>query len=409
MKTQLPIPVVVVESITNYIEINYSTISENHKAKLFSKLVELWFTIYVKHENEKSEKESDFNSSALDNIYANINKSQLSKFTIYIGNQLQYTHLIKILEDSKLINVNNSYEVGKNPKSYRPNPEIKYDLIQTVNIDLSKFLENHKTKEQLINENPTWATKLINDLYLVKVDLQGFYKSIDQLVNKVYKLEKGKEKILTESLAYGLKIKAIKIDLGIHFFSIAPTGRIYSSIANLPKLTLPFISLKGQIPVEIDAANCQPLLLASLIDNEQFKLDCESGTFYDKMALFLNISRTEFKLLSYSKIFFNNKKIYGKMAKTLDLVYPGLSEQINQFKAKSNKEAESIKKENPNALLWHRLQSLEASIFISTAKEQLTPVITRHDSILCWSSEVESIRETLKEKFNSLGIKVTFK
>jgi len=408
MSTQIPIPIptLVIQNITNYISVNYPTLSENNKTKLFSRVCELWFTIYTEHQHEIQKKSKDFHNSHIDNIYVDIPKTRLAKFQIKIaGTNIQYPTILGILKSTNLIHINDAYSTNRFSKSYRPNPEIKYDLIQNIELDLQKFTKNFKTREQLLEENPTY-TKLISDLYLIKVDLSQFFKTLESLIGLPYKTEKGQEIILTPQHAYSLKIRAIKTNLGIHFFSVASTGRLYTSLSNLPKLTLKHITLNNKPTVEIDAANCQPLLLASLINHPQFTQDCEAGIFYNKMANHLGITREEFKIQSYAQIFFNNKKITKTMATQLDSVYPGLSTLINQYKCKSKKEAQTKHK---SELLWHQLQSLESQIFIGTALSQLAPVITRHDSIICNQEVEEEIRNTLIKKFSKIGIKVTLK
>lgn len=405
MKTNLPIPIYVVNKISTYLLTTYPNISETHKSKLFSKLIELWFFVYDSHNEEKAKKLNKFFNNHIDNIYVNISRTELKIFNVYVGKQLQYIDLLKILESTGLIDINSSYEVGKNSKSYRANPAIQYNLIETIEIDVTKFIKSNASKSEILAKNPGYET-LIENLYLIKIDLPNFFNKLDESINQVYKWDKGEPKILTNELAYALKIKAIKINLGIHFFTVSSTGRVYSSLANLPKVCLPFILLNGFQPIEIDATNCQPLLLSSIINNIQFKTDCELGIFYNEMANHLGISRDEFKILSYAEIFFNNKKITQKMAIKLNTIYPGLSEEINEYKYSSKKAA---KAQPETDLLWFRLQSLESSIFIKTALEQITPVITRHDSILCLPSQCEEICKSITNKFLEIGISVNLK
>jgi hypothetical protein len=401
--TEIPVPVNVIDATSNYIATTYPGLSESHKSKLFSKLAEVWFYIYSTHSEERNRQLPKFHNHHIDNIYVNISRTILSTFQIRIGSTImQYTELIRILNNCGLIDINHSYEVGKNPKSYRPNPEIRYELTRTIPINLEKFIKANHSKSDLLKSNPGYES-LINNLYLVKIDLPNFFEEIENSIGQTYKWDKGEPKVLTAELAYRLKIKAIKINLGIHFFSVSSTGRIYSSLANLPKVCLPHVTLNGLRPIEIDAKNCQPLLLSSIIKNQEFQTDCEAGVFYDRMADHLGITRTEFKMLSYAQIFFNNKKINAKTVSQLESVYPGLATQINAYKCKSKKEAAAVGDEN---LLWYRLQSLEAKIFIQTALKQLTPVITRHDSILCLPTEVDAITEQLTSAFKKIGIDV---
>jgi hypothetical protein len=403
-----PIPVIVIQNITNFLDDNYPSIPLKHKTKLLNTLTQLWLRIYISHESTKSTLEESFCNEHLNNIYTHIHSNKLIPFSFRLSQTslLNYNELLSILEACGTININNKYSVNKKfTKSYRPHTEINYSITQNIEICISKLTKNAKNKEELITKNPEYS-KLINDLYLVKVNLVPFFETMEALLGKPYKIVKGTELILSPSVLYQYKIKAIKINLGIHFFSVASTGRIYSSLSNLPKSTLPFITLAGRKTIEIDAVNSQPLLLSSLITNIQFKNDCETGIFYNKMAQHLGITRDEFKIQSYATIFFNNKKISGKIAEQLESIYPGIVTEINQFKTTSKKAASKL---NQSELLWYKLQSSEAQIWIKTAKQPLTPIITRHDSIICWENEATSLLKTLKSEYKKIGITATFK
>lgn len=408
----VPIPVLVIDSITDQITKDYPTLQGNTKLKLFQVCCEMWLFILDEHETEKSKKEKEFGDSKIDNIYANISREKFQKFQIKLnGKVFQYTEIKNLLIKSNLIEDNSKYKVGEFSKSYRPNPENKYLTYQLVDLDFKLFLKNENIIENLILENPKHA-KLIKDLYLAKINLSTLLVDLQNGLGKKYTTKSNKwntkswDVILDHKRLMAIMIKAIKINLGIHFFKEADTGRIYSSIANLPKLCLPHLTLNGNAVAEADAANCQPLLLSSLIDNAQFKQDCENGIFYEKMAFFLNIERDDFKVLSYAKIFFNNKKIDDKMAKNLDSVYPGLSEQINKYKANSDEEAKAM---DQSQLLWNRLQSIEASIFIKVAKSLPYPVLTRHDSIIVSTEYKEKIKKALTKEFKKYNLNVKFK
>lgn len=408
----VPIPVLVIDSVTNQISKDYPTLQSSSKLKLFQVCCEMWLFILEEHETEKSKKEKEFGDSKIDNIYANISREQFQKFQIKLnGKVFQYTQIKNLLIKSNLIEDNSKYKVGEFSKSYRPNPENKYSTYQLVDLDFKLFLKNENIIENLILENPKHA-KLIKDLYLAKINLSTLLTDLQSRLGKPYTTKSNKwntkswDVILDDKRLMELMIKAIKINLGIHFFKEADTGRIYSSIANLPKLCLPHLTLNGNAVAEVDAVNCQPLIISSFLNNEQYKQDCEAGIYYEKMAAHFSINRDEFKLLNLSKILFNNTKIDSKLMSKIDEVYPGLAEEINKYKANSKEEAETMDRKQ---LLWNRLQSIEAAIFIKVAKSLPYPVLTRHDSIIVSSEYKVKIEKALTREFKKYDLNVKFK
>ena len=401
-----PIPVQVIEHIQDYVKNIYPTITPKNSIKLIDRLIQLWINILIAQSAKRFSLNGESKDTFLNNFYVNISRTTFKKFRITCDERVfTYSELLQILSELRLIDINDKYSESRFSKSYRINPELDFSSTQKIQIDFRKIVRLFTSLKDLIEANPS-NIKHIKDLYLTKIDLEGYFNSVDSKVGQVYKFSKGKGVVLTPKVAYGLKIRGLKINLGIHSFSESSTGRHYTSIANLPSLALPFLTLNGNRVKEIDAANCQPLLLNAIIDNPKFKADCEDGSFYDKMALNMGMSRNEFKLISFAKVFFNNSLIKGKLAKCLEAVYPLLVDQINEFKFQSRSAAEQAGEERT---LWFKLQSLEASIFISASKLENTPVLTRHDSILVSDLAFNRTTNRLTQKFLDLNLKVTLK
>lgn len=393
-----PLPVTVIQSIENHISNRYPSIKATHKTKLFTILSELWVFIKDKHLGSTLKLESSeqrIKESGKSHLnWVNINTSELIQFNTSINKiRFTYSKLLDILLDLNLIERNDTYNVGNFSKSYRPASDINYSTIRNIEINLSKVFKNVKSKSDLIKENSHQYLKLIEDLYLTKIDLTRFYSDIDQMIGMPY--SKKTTAVLTPAKIYSLKLQALKINLGLHFFSVSSTGRVYSSIANLPTIMISYLTLNNESVTEIDATNSQPLLLSSLVNHSKFTRDVESGVFYETMAESMGITRHEFKMKSYRWIFFNDNQIGSVWTKRLDKVYPGLANQINEIK-KTDK-------------LWFLLQKAEADIWIKIALKQPDPVLTRHDSILITDNEIESIKKQLKTEYKKRGMKVTLK
>src|SRR5690606_2205386 len=118
-----------------------------------------------------------------------------------------------------------------------------------------------------------------------------------------------KEQVLNDEKIYEFIVDAIKINVESLWFSVSSTGRFYNSFSNLSKTALPFIVSKSKKKlVEIDAANAQPLMLNTLIDDTKFKTSCENGRYYDDIAEANNLTRPQVKSQMFS-IFFEDRHI----------------------------------------------------------------------------------------------------
>lgn len=390
MKTTIPIPVSVITKIEDYVTTEYPTITSKQKSRLFSTLIELWFFIKSEHE-AYTIKLNEYNPDKLKEFFVNIPRTDFQKFFVAVAKiRFQYKRLLDILIELNLIDVNDSYSVGAFSKSYRPSITISYETVKLLELNVSKIFKNVHSKAKLIRDNDNQYRKLIDDMYLTKIDLESLYYNIDQMVGMKY--SKNTSAVLTPAKIYALKIRALKINLGIHFFTVSETGRVYSSIANLPSLFFPYIRLNGKPVVEIDAVNSQPLLLSMFVESPEYKRDCEAGLFYDNMAKSLEMTRGEFKSKSYRWIFFTDDNVGPVWKERLDKLYPGLADQINKLKSETK--------------LWFLLQQKEAEIWIKIAQKQIKPVLTKHDSIITTKEEVERIVKQIKTEYKKQNIKV---
>jgi hypothetical protein len=395
MKQLVPLPKEVIIKTQNYINSTYPTITVKQSTKLFSMIVNLWFFIKTEHVHDlvrlESQKKSLKDHPKLHYNFTNIHTKRLLPYMINIaGKVLNYTRLIDALVQLDLIEVNPKYKAKSFSKSYRPHVDIQYDNTQNVQICSKRLLKNYKQKLDLYKDNPFIYRKMIDDMYKTKIDLEALWDHLDQSIGSTY--SKNTDATLTHSKAYAMKIQSIKINMGLHFFTVSDTGRVYNSISNLPTIMLPYVKLNGKEVVELDAANSQPLLLSGIISHDVFKKDVESGIFYDRMAESEGITRSEFKKKAFRWIFFNDEPIGPVWKERLDKVYPGLSDKINEIKK--------------GAPLWKLLQTAEANIWIKLAQKQLFPICTRHDSFLVNPSHVGEIKKQLISTYKKMGMKV---
>lgn len=385
-----------IEKFVNESEEFYS-VSLTNKLKLITLLIDLWNFIYLKHEDKS------FGLNVTDPVYyyVNIPTSELIKFKIKIDHNVRtYKNLIDYLIKCNTIQKCDKYSTGGRytegnksfTKSYRPNPELCFSKLSTIKVDIDILTGTYDSKRALLMKNKKYK-KLIRDMFAVRLDLESLFNYLDSLLGKPY--TKRHNKPLTPRMCLNYKIRALKINLGLHFFKESSTGRLYTSIANLPSIMIPYMTLYGKPVKELDAANSQPLLLSGLLNNSKFKKDCEEDKFYSTCAEELGMTRMEFKLYSYKKIFFNEKAISPKLVEKLERVYPGIGAEINKIKSESK--------------LWELLQGLESKIWINTSLKFIFPVLTRHDSVLVWENNIEEVRNELLKEYKKYNLNPTLK
>jgi len=377
----IPIPVMVLTRLKEEIEpFGYSAADT---AQLYAKCIELWFTLYAKHEQYKHIEADNYYAFSAERLYVNVQARDLQPFNVQIaGHRYQYRNLLSILVNAQVLEINEKYSVSRFSKSFRPHPDLLFDKLSIVELDLKAFTKScayRSTREEKLKEYPELAT-LINAVYDTTIDLEQAVALIN-------------EAGLEAHIGYDHCIRAIKIYCGLHFFAEADyTGRLYTSIAGCPSEIVPALRLYGQPLIEIDVANCQPLLLANLLGHEQMQAVCESGRFYETLMEFTGeTDRKEIKVKLYKHIMFNagwvTPYVGGSIAIAFERLFPGSITAINAHKPGSESRlAEWIDTGRTQDLLWCRMQSLEADIVI-TAAEAFPHALTRHDSILIPANE----------------------
>ena len=191
------------------------------------------------------------------------------------------------------------------------------------------------------------------------------------------------------------------------------TGRLFNNVTNLPRLLRPFLRLDGKPLVEIDVANCQPLLLISFYEGEpereRFKEAVESGQFYEMLNAGLEKpygadKRDKLKEKVYSQIFFDRKRENpSKLCKAFGGLFPVLYGKIEAIKHTDYRKV---------AL---RLQSAEAGIMLGRvvrhiAETSQIPVLTIHDSILCFEEHKDYVKQLMENAFaETLGVRPKLK
>lgn len=372
-------------------DIRFISITEKQKISLNKTLLSLWYFIY----NTQRDDETITNLSG----YTNINKKSLTNFNIKMGNnRLIYSDLLKLL-NGKVIDINTKYSPGNFAMGYR----IKTDFINgkytEVELDFEKIFTNIKNKSYWLNKYPSYK-KLINDTYEVKVELSDYITWLNNNIGLELKpvIINGvlNKRFLTKETIYDYINDALKVNYSNIWFKVSDEGRFYNSTTNLSYTSLPFIKLKRRSLVEIDITNCQPLLLCGLISNKLYKQDVEKGIFYENISRELNISRNEFKVLSYKYIFFSKKPLKsGKIYNALEKLYPGFIYEMNELRSKIE-----VSKE---------MQKIESNIFVNKIGSLDFKMMLRHDAVFVYEEDYDIVKSYIIQEFKNIGLNTKIK
>lgn len=387
MKTK--VPTAVLETAIKSVKLRLN-LTEKEQSKIIKRLIELWMFIYNKQI-------SDDDTISLKG-YTNIDKSELDKFSIKVGDtRFRYKQLLELLDG--LVEVNDKYKVGSFSKGYRVITSSFGNSLSEIDIDLSKSFIIMKSKEYWIEKYSKYK-HLIEDSYKSSIELSEYLNWMFNNEGMELKpvIESGivKRRYLTTDKIWSYFFLSLKINLGDLWFKVSNEGRFYSSISNLSYTAISFMRFNYQSPVDIDIKNCQPLLLASLLGEcnglLQYKRDVEEGIFYEKMANELGIDRNKFKMLSYRLIFFNSKPLLsGKVYSSMVKLYGDVIHEINKL--------------NSDGRLSHKLQELESKIIVDGIGKLNIPKLLRHDQVICLKEHKELVVKELLKEFKKLKLK----
>lgn len=398
----MKIPTALIDKISLEIknDFRFTHLKENQKAKLLKRLIELWMFILNRQIN-------DVKSPSL-RFYTNINVADFRGFKIRFDKVIYYhTTLFEVL--GEIIECNETYSAGNFSRGWRVQTDFLGGTNMTeIEIDLEKVFGKIRTKEYWTKLHPNHKG-LIESAYNTEINLDGYLKWL--LENRgielgpKYNKASGfiERRFLSDERIYAYFIKAFKISVGDLWFATSDSGRFYSSITNLPKSALNYLKLYGEPTVSFDLKNCQPLLLSTLIDDDNFKKDCEAGIFYQKVLNALSLTESasldkqQIKLRLYKWLLFNPKPLKsGSLYDCIEKLYPLLISKINHLKETND--------------LPYVLQKKESDIFIKKLGSINVPKIIRHDEVICSKSNEHLLKSSLVKILmaNQINIKYNF-
>lgn len=174
--------------------------------------------------------------------------------------------------------------------------------------------------------------------------------------------------------------------------------RIYHSFTNVSKVSRRHLTTKMY---NIDIVNSQPLMLISYLNkegyifDENYKIDCQNGTFYDNFIT-KELTRDDVKVHLYKGIFFSfnkNLTINKKFKELYPLTWQSLSEIYES-----------------SISLASRLQNLESELFNNLIPKKSKQYFTLFDAIYFDSvNDIVTLNKNIHSFFNNIGVNVTTK
>lgn len=400
-----------------------------------------WIIHTVLHQGYKTEK--SFGG------YVNLSQQILRRF---IGERY-CTEVLSQLENSGIIKINKKYSANNFSMSYSLTEKYHGSEIKSVDFTGSKAVKyiykinnyNRKCLQTYLK------TPVIEQLYknVFKVDID------EERATEYLNFLKAEEKVNEEQYIVGkMAIENISNKDEKYFFTVdEPTGRVYHPIANCPRYIRKFLSHNGQQLIQIDVANCQPMLFIPMLkeyfgkkeaensyltdSNTNYTYDistilspyvetstnnisysdnnlpddvtryidkCSTGMFYEDLMQEFDIpvsERNYFKKEFFGKIFFSqlHRKWEYDLAKKFRNIYPNVYKAVLWYKQKNH------------ADLPIKLQSIESSIIINGVCAKITAENTPdsmpffcsvHDCIVCLEENVGYIKKLLENELKTV-------
>lgn len=304
-----------------------------------------------------------------------------------------YAKYIQYLIDNNFIFLYKNYSVGYKSKTYKLCEDVKGKYIMAKVNYPNKFISKIELlNTQLTTLDDSIKFRLINDLYRVKIDLNG---AINWLENNIIDdIEKKQKNLYT----------CTKIAHKSLHYTFDKFGRFHTNFTNLKKeVRANYLFINDKKVKEIDIRNSQPFFLYLLMKKfgytkfDNYDKDVLNGDIYNKMSVIFGISRNETKKKIYSILFGKNlNTIWNKAFKNL---YP----EVYNFVVEYKKLATNYK------IIAHELQKIESDfifkIIVPKIYEQLNcPLITIHDSIIIQEDMYEEANKIFYEELNKLII-----
>lgn len=359
--------------------------------------------------------------------FVNLNSKSLKK---YLGNR-NYKEIQNCLVGLGIIVENNKYSTAKFSKSFcLTKKAIKLGVIETQ-IYSKKFNKKIKQQKQLsyidINSNPVLNKIIINTVKLTVVEDPSHYimnilsdpeyieieNQLFDISSPVNQFKMDRYNSYYKSFCALNKTNDPKILFDSPVFyppSIAASGRIYHTIASMPKYIRESMRVKpNELIWEVDMCSAQPSIIflewLSYVKKNQIKGISEEYNLCLKLLLqggiynYIQENSSFFKSLVYGELkvsvlsALNAENKPTKPNKELRRLFPNVMKWVNSIKIKYGYKQMSFIGQNT-----------EANIFVEVYKELPSEIFALiiHDCILVTKKDIKIVKELLEKRIRHL-------
>lgn len=431
MKKQIEHKVIILPTeLVNKIEVLRSILPEKAMDKIYTFLNKLQYSYYFNKKNFVIY--HNISSDYLDNLFG---KTKID------DNYKRYSYFLNLLEENKIIKINNSYSNLEN-NSFSKSYSLNYfcNLYKNNLLDFYSLL-NYKLNYNILYNNissplsTSYVWKLENTPFsLVKVD-KKIYSSVSEKNKKKYEevdkliveeqtniLKNNTELLIPKEMEVSIfqyefieKIKRKNIFVYQDTFS----GRLHSNITQIRSEYREFLYIDGEETIEIDIKNAQSVFLATIIkrklgkntdaNQDQFIDEAYKGKLYDHITDYIikkhndtrkyETIREEVKLNIQKLYFSDDYKHISKFHKLFKDMFPSVLTFINTWKSVSNTGGREFA-----ALLQSAEKIMVLNTILPKAYELGLKVLTIHDSFIIKKSDINKLLEIILEE--NLPIKI---
>jgi hypothetical protein len=307
-----------------------------------------------------------------------------------------YDQMRGLLASLKAIEIKDhgSYQVGKRSMRYRLGRKFSDGVISS-NIEAPKLEARANRCYELSSYR---AMKSPAQKWIVASFKRTTFskKAADVLASHPFKTTDARHR--AENHAANISAKRVR-------FVVADSGRIYHSVANLPKVLRSELRIDREKTAEIDISCSQPSLLSSLYsltkkahlaERESYLAFVLSGTFYEEIAKLggKGWTRDEAKTEFFNQIAFGSYFCADsyELLPPFSKRFPILSHRMAAVKSRGNR------------VLPIRMQSLEAKVVIDGACSECAAkkfkVLPVHDSLICKASEALAVAKIFRRHWD---------
>jgi hypothetical protein len=367
----------------------------------------------------------------------------------------KYNLYLKYLKDAGIIDINPRYKVGEESRGYRIRPEY-YDG-EPIEIPLRagdlkvkgkvKRLFKEKTEAQkLYTDSHTHLTKWFNEK--LTIDRIGAIQEVNRLWPKIEQVGPVRGELKPDKKNGRFKaLRAIeKLANGEFYYKVDDNiGRFHSNLTNIKKELRKYIRYDGQILVNLDIKNSQPMLSCILLNPEFYKKGanlsiygfpvvpssvittlcntimlsvCPESKACQEFQEYLRIAQGGIFYEEINEILFPGKPFDKHFIKPFVLTIFYIDNRHGGRQRKREKpfvekfpnvyKVFTILKKNDNTRFSHILQRTESHIVIEKATRRIAkerpdlPIFTVHDSIATTVGNEEYVLKLLKDEIKAL-------